>query len=93
MAKQMYSSRTHAAVAWEPLKDWLYKNPLCTSARLKYLTTFTKLDDDFHLIVAKCLWRLANGVNMPWGRAALQSSVYSNVPIAEKVLMSEYTFD
>ena len=93
MAKQMYNSKKHVVITWEPLKDWLYENPLCTSVRLKCLTTFTKIDGDFHLIVTKCLWMLANGVNLPWGRAALQPSVYSNVPIAEKVLMSEYTFD
>jgi hypothetical protein len=87
MAKQMYSNRTYAPDAWKPLKDWLYPQdtPNITTVRLQRMLGFNKSDSEFHAIVAKCLWSLANGPNLPWGRSAVKLLAYSAVPITEKV--------
>ena len=92
MAKQMYSNRKYAPVAWKPLKDWLYRNPVVSESRLNRLLTFNKDDADLHAVVASCLWKLCTGANLPWGRAAVQPSAYSDVSVAEKVDTTEYAY-
>jgi hypothetical protein len=86
MAKQMYSNRKWASKAWAALKEWVYGTPALTSLRLTRLTSFNKDDGDLHVVVAKCLWKLATQANLPWGRAASRPTGYSNVPDTEKVL-------
>ena len=87
MAKQMYDNVKYSRPAWKPLKKWLFD---CTekvaAVRGKALTKFGKEDKEFHSVVAKCLWNLANGPNLPWGRGAVQPAVYSDIPIHEKVV-------
>ena len=90
MAKQMYSNRKYAPAAWQPLRDWLYRNPVVTTSRMSRLNSFNKTDDDLHVVVAKCLWKLCNGANLPWGRASLQPSAYSDISLTEKVETTEY---
>ena len=91
MAKQMYANKQYAPKAWQPLRDWIYLNQTgpqhsLTKVRMQRLVSFNKVDEDLHDVVAKCLWELANGANMPWGRHAIQPSVYSDIPIHEKVM-------
>jgi len=85
MAKQMYSNRKWAPLAWAALKEWVHSDPAKSSLRLQTLTSFNKTDDDLHVVVAKCLWTLATQANLPWGRAASRPNGYSNVPDTEKV--------
>ena len=85
MSKQMYCNKKYTPDVWKPLHEFLYKHSTCTQLRISRLMAFTKADDDLHVVVAKCLWRLANAPNLPWGRAAVQPNTYSVIPIAEKV--------
>lgn len=85
MAKQLYNNKKYTPVVWLPLKEWLYTNRKVTTLRMTRLMSFNKEDDDLHVIVAKCLWNLANAPNLPWGRGAVRSAEYSRVPITEKV--------
>ena len=85
MSKQMYCNKKYTPNVWKPLHEFLYKHPTCTQLRISRLLMFTKADDDLHVVVAKCLWQLANAPNLPWGRAAVQPNAYSVIPIAEKV--------
>ena len=91
MLKQKYSTKGHSVKAWEPLHAWLFANPSCTGLRMLRLMKFNKDDDDLFTIVAKCLWRLAHGVNRPWGVVALKPRGYSAVATKHKVFMTEYS--
>ena len=86
MAKQMYDNTKYSRPAWNPLSVWLFN---CTEqvavARRQVLTKFNKENNQFHSIIATCLWNLANGPNLPWGRGAVRPEVYSEIPIHEKV--------
>ena len=83
--KQAYATKGYSLTAWQPLSTWLYGHPTCTALRLRRLNEFNKSDDDFHEVVALCLWRLATGANHPWGVGALQSRGYSGIPVTKKV--------
>ena len=88
MAKQMYDNKKYSTIAWSPLTNWLFETDIDqaeTVRRSEVLTKFTKEDDDFHTIIARCLWKLANGSNVPWGRGAVQPHVFAAVPAHEKV--------
>ena len=90
----MYSNKKYAPVAWQPLRDWVWvKDPTKSLARRERLMSFNKEDKVFHSVVAKCLWRLASGANLPWGRAGVHSCGYSEIPISEKVVFFEYPHD
>ncbi len=82
MAKQAYATKKYSKTAWEPLQSWLFSTPANKTDRI---VAFNKSDDDLHSVVAKCLWRLANGANHPWGVTALQPRGYSAVPVPKKV--------
>ena len=87
MAKQMYSNKKYSDIAWNPLRSWLNDcDDDVAEERKELLLKFNRGSHEFQAVVAKCLWRLANGANTPWGRAATQPRFYSNVPIHEKVI-------
>ena len=87
MAKQMYNNKKYTPVAWLPLRSWLFDcDEDVSEARSKILKKFSQKDTDFHEIVALCLWKLAKGPNLPWGRGAVQTKNYADVPIHEKVI-------
>ena len=52
---------------------------------------FNAKDDEFHKVVALSLWNLARGANLPWGRGAVQTKQYAEVPIHEKVIGVPYS--
>ena len=54
--------------------------------RKRELLKFNKKSKKLHHLVAKCLWRMACGANLPWGRGAVQPVVYCAVPDHEKVV-------
>ena len=91
MAKQMYNNKKYSREVWKPLHQWLFGAKTCTALRMKRLLAFGKADDDLHQLTANCLWTLANAANLPWGRSAVRPSEYSEVPITEKVVTSEYS--
>jgi len=84
--KQAYATSKYGLKAWEPLQLWLYGNPDETDARLERLNQFNKTDTEFHTVVGKCLWILAQGANHPWGVGALLPRGYSDVSITKKVM-------
>ena len=87
MAKQMYNNKKYSPVAWMPLRNWLFNCPEDISeARCLILKKFNAKDDEFHKVVALSLWNLARGANLPWGRGAVQTKQYAEVPIHEKVI-------
>lgn len=87
MAKQMYQNKKYSDVAWAPLREWLFNcDESDTEQRGQILTHFNKDHTEFFSVVAQCLWNLANGANVPWGRGATQTSVYALLPIHEKVI-------
>ena len=86
MTKQTYGSKKWRSKAWEPLQEWLFEKPPRTPERLARLTAFGRDDDEFHTVVAQCLWRFAHAPNAPWGIAATQPDAYSAVPDFKKVL-------
>jgi len=85
MSKQMYDNKQFTPVAWAPLSDWLFN---CKEETSKYrgerLMKFNKSDREFHRVVAECLWKLACGTNLPWGRSATLPDSYARIPIHEK---------
>ena len=86
MAKQMYSNKKYSDVAWQPLKVWMFDcEEKLSEKRSNHLTKFNRDSTEFFDIVALCLWRLANGSNMPWGRSATQPDVFVSIPAYEKV--------
>ena len=88
----MYSNKKYASKAWQPLVDWV-NDPDSSMDRRDRLMSFNKQDTDLHAVIAKCLWRLASGANLPWGRAGVQSRGYSEIPVTEKVVFFEYPRD
>ena len=87
MSKQRYATKKYGVKAWQALAEWIYQ---CgdddeSNRRQSLLITFGKDDTDFWDVVAACLWTLATAANLPWGRSAIQPSVYSAVPDYEKV--------
>ena len=88
MAKQMYDNKLYSPKAWKPLSDWLFD---CSEdeadRRSGVLTKFSNLDKEFFAVVARCLWELAKGRNLPWGRKADRACHYMSVPASEKVLV------
>ena len=86
MSKQRYATKKYGVKAWQALAEWVYQ---CSddesNRRQSLLLTFTKDDTDFWDVVAACLWSLATAANLPWGRYAVQPSVYSALPDYEKV--------
>ena len=91
MAKQMYDNKLYSPKAWQPLSDWLFDCSKKTAAkRGLVLCKFNNKDTDFFKVVAECLWALARGPNMPWGRKATRPHHYLvTVPITEKVRAGE----
>ena len=89
MTKQKYGSKKYSPAAWKPLADWLHAAPPeAQGYRMDCLTQFNKDDDEFIAIVAMCLRSVAKGPNLPWGRQAVQPSVYLTIPSYEKVRRS-----
>ena len=87
MTKQMYDSKKYSPVAWKPLREWLLDGPEDTyDERQRTLVKFNKKSKEFIHVVAKCLWRMAGGPNLPWGRGAVQPVVFSAIPHHEKVV-------
>jgi len=88
MAKQMYANKKYSDLAWLPLNNYLFDCDESTAdERGEELTKFNKDSTEFFQVVAQCLWNLANGSNVPWGRAATQPSVYDRIPASEKVIV------
>ena len=89
MAKQMYDNKTYAPVAWDPLIHWVFNDVNADddvkNLRFVCLTKFTKEDTEFFTVVAQCLWNLANGSNVPWGRGVSRPGFYDSIPAHEKV--------
>ena len=85
MAKQMYEIKTHAVPAWNPLREYLFRDPTYTTTRTDRLLKFSKTDEELHVVVAKCLWRLAKAPHHPWGVNSLQPHVYSDIHVTKKV--------
>jgi len=88
----MYDNKKYAPVAWEPLRSWVFAEAAEAQLRLQRLTILTKKDVELHGIIALCLWKLANGANLPWGRSATQPALYSAIAIHEKVTTSRIQF-
>ena len=88
----MYSNKKYAPIAWKPLRDWVTDTDNSTD-RMDRLMNFNKEDKDLHVVIAKCLWKLASGANLPWGRACVQSCGYLEIPITEKVVFFKYPHD
>ena len=89
LSKQMYDSKQYARAAWKPLSDWLHAkklSPTESDRRQWTLTKFNKKSQQFHRVVAACLWNLATGANLPWGRGTVRPDVYSAIPPHEKVV-------
>ena len=78
----MYESRSYCPAAWKDLREWVGEN----QDRRNLLQKFTNKDTEFISLVASCLWKLATAANLPWGRCAVQPSVYSGIPPHEKVI-------
>ena len=93
MTKQMYDNKKYAPKAWESLQRFVQAIPELTGkalrkekmARLGRLRKLAAKDDKVHTIIASCLWKMATGPNLPWGRSAVQPDLYSAVPFHEKV--------
>lgn len=88
MAKQNFSNRKWAPLAWDDLKKWVFSDPVKAQLRMRTLTTFNKDNHEFHHIVAKCLFKMARQANLPWGRSGSQPNGYSKIPITEKVKLN-----
>ena len=85
---KLYDNKLYSPKAWQPLSDWLFDCSAQESQkRGEILTKFTSRETEFFAIVARCLWALAKGQNLPWGRKASQPFHYMSVPISEKVLV------
>ena len=52
---------------------------------MEKLQTFGKTDLEFLKIIGACLWNVANAPNLPFGKGATTTRLYSNVPYEEKV--------
>ena len=87
MTKQMYDNTQYAPKAWLPLKNWVFADEDDVETRVARLLAFGKRDDELHHLVARCLWRLCNAPNLPWGRGAVQPVFYDALPAHEKVLV------
>ena len=87
MAKQMYDNTKYSPIAWMPLRKWLFNDDddKVAARRAATLTHFGKDDTGFYEVVARCLYKLATGPNVPWGRGPANADAYCNVPIHEKV--------
>ena len=86
MTKQKYDSKKYSPAAWLPLAKWVRDAPEAQKdLRHQTLVRFTKEDTEFWDIVAKCLRSMSTAANLPWGRSAMESSVYLAVPSYEKV--------
>ena len=55
-------------------------------ARMKELINFNSKSIEFATIVVKCLRDMACAENLPWGRSAVQPSVYLALPDFEMVV-------
>ena len=84
MCKQRYSTKAHSVKAWQALNKWLLHRRL-SQIRMKRLLQFNKDDSEFFRVVATCLWRLAQGLNRPWGIVATKPRGYALVPTVDKV--------
>ena len=87
MEKQMYDNTKYSLIAWEPLSQLvgtMFSRTGATTSQV--LTRFNRGNEEFFSTVALCLWKLANGANVPWGRAAVQPQVFEAVPRHEKVI-------
>ena len=86
MGKQKWDSKRYSSVAWRPLAKWVREAPEGQQdLRHETLLRFTDKDTEFWNIVAKCLRSMSTAVNLPWGRAAVQPTVYLAIPSYEKV--------
>ena len=83
----MYDNTQYAPKAWLPLKNWVFADEDDVETRVARLLAFGKRDDELHHLVARCLWRLCNAPNLPWGRGAVQPVFYDALPAHEKVLV------
>ena len=89
----MYDNKKYAPKAWESLRRWVQDIPDLTGdalrkeklARLGRLRKLAANDDIVLARIASCLWKMATGPNLPWGRSAVQPDLYSAVPFHEKV--------
>ena len=93
MGKQKFDSKKWSPPAWRPLGKWVREAPEGqTQIRRRTLVRFTDKDTEFWQIVARCLRNMSTAANLPWGRNAVQSTVYLAIPSYEKVLV-KYTLD
>ena len=91
MSKQAFDNVKYSPKAWEPLKNFIYSGTQEeVDRKILRLRSFGPRDRGLIICVACCLWKLANGANLPWGRGALQPSLYSAIPAFEKVNLVEY---
>ena len=85
MLKSKFATQSHSRQAWQPLNTWLFANPALTQRRVQRLTRFDKSDRDLFRVVGKCMWRVAQGENKPWGVAAKRPSGYAVIRKTSKV--------
>ena len=86
MGKQKWDSKKYSPVAWSPLAKWVCEAPEGEEdLRHETLFRFTDKDTEFWNIVAKCLRSMSTAANLPWGRVAVQPTVYLAIPSYEKV--------
>ena len=52
------------------------------------LLKFNKDDEEFFRVVGECLWRLANGLDRPWGISATKPRGYAAVRNYDKVFVT-----
>ena len=85
MAKQMFDNKKYSPVAWMPLKKYLFQcDRKLAEHRQAALIHFNKDSEKFFKVVALCLFKLATGTNVPWGRGAVHPTAYARIPIHEK---------
>ena len=84
MAKQAFANKTHAKMAWHPLREWIFNQ-----ADPETIFKFNKTNSELHTVVAKCLWELATAVNHPWGVAGTQPNGYSIISVASKKVVCD----
>ena len=86
MGKQKWDSKKYSPVAWRPLAKWVREATAAqVDLRRETLVRFTDKDTEFWNIVAKCLRSMSTAPNLPWGRTAVQPTVYLAIPSYEKV--------
>lgn len=91
MAKQMYANKKYSDLAWSPLRKYLFDGD-DSDVKLRELVKFNRNSTKFFDVVAQCLWNLANGANVPWGRKAKQTAVFDSIPTWEKVRVASPIF-